>query len=377
MSRWHLVTGGYPPERGGVADYSLLVARGLARVGDEVRVWAPGRKRCDIEKDFIKVHRLADRFGPRGIAALNQALETNARILVQYVPQAFGAKAMNLPFCAYLFSKRNRMPIDVMFHEVACPIGRDQPIRHNFLGRVTRIMAMLVARAAARIFVATSAWEPMLRSLGVRHTPIGWLPVPSNITVRHDPDGVRATRRKYADEHSYLIGHFGTYGGLIAPLLGELVASVLRMRFDATVLLLGRGAEDMRERMARANSMFADRIVTPGVLTPADLSRHLSACDLMIQPYPDGVTTRRGSAMATLAHGRAVITTSGHLTEPLWAETRAVALAPVGDVGQLARLTACVLDDEHRRICLGSHARELYQRRFAIEHTIRALREDH
>jgi len=263
-----------------------------------------------------------------------------------------------------------------MFHEVAFPVRRGQPIRNNFLGLVTRIMAMLVVRAASRIFVATSAWEPALRAFGAGQKPIRWLPVPSNIPVTHDPEGVRIARQLYANEGSRLVGHFGTYGGLIVPALEELVPRLLEARPDVAVLLLGRGAENMRERLACAHPAFMGRIAAPAAAESADLSRHLRACDLMIQPYPDGVTTRRGSAMAALAHGCAVVTTSGMLTESVWAETEAVALAPVDDLDGLARLTGCLLDDERSRIQIGNAARELYRRRFALEHTITALRSD-
>ncbi len=44
---WQIVTGEYPPQPGGVSDYTRLVARGLAGAGDRVEVWAPpcGRRR--------------------------------------------------------------------------------------------------------------------------------------------------------------------------------------------------------------------------------------------------------------------------------------------------------------------------------------------
>ena len=44
-------------------------------------------------------------------------------------------------------------------------------------------------------------------------------------------------------------------------------------------------------------------------LANEEVSVHLSACDLMIQPYPDGISARRTSAMAALAHERPVVTT--------------------------------------------------------------------
>src|SRR5262245_59769784 len=60
---WHLVTGEYPPQPGGVADYTRLVAQGLAAAGDTVHVWA-ARAPGDTPQDVgVTVHRLPDHFG--------------------------------------------------------------------------------------------------------------------------------------------------------------------------------------------------------------------------------------------------------------------------------------------------------------------------
>ena len=81
------------------------------------------------------------------------------------------------------------------------------------------------------------------------------------------------------------------------------------------------------------------------MLGERDASAHISACDLMLQPYPDGISTRRTSAMVGLAHGRALATTSGHLTESLWAESGAVAISPVNEPLENAGLVSHLLLD--------------------------------
>jgi glycosyltransferase involved in cell wall biosynthesis len=111
-----------------------------------------------------------------------------------------------------------------------------------------------------------------------------------------------------------------------------------------------------------------------GGLPAKDVSALLSACDLMIQPYPEGVTTRRGSMMAALAHQRAIVTTAGILTEPLWSESGAVALAPTGDHEALFALMERLGADDDERSRIASAGKRLYEERFALRHTITALR---
>ncbi|MGH7880864.1 MAG: glycosyltransferase, partial [Candidatus Binataceae bacterium] len=123
---WQILTGEYPPQRGGVSDYTQIVARGLAAAGDEVHVWAPPTDGADAEDASVVVHRVADRFGLRTLARLAAMIAQSGggRLLTQYEPQAFGWKGMNLPLCAWLLGRRGRGAPTVMFHEVMFPIVR-------------------------------------------------------------------------------------------------------------------------------------------------------------------------------------------------------------------------------------------------------------
>src|SRR5262245_58312193 len=158
MTRWEILTGEYPPQPGGVSDYTRLVARGLADAGDCVCVYAPGHS--SLRADDELVHRLPGQFGPRALAALEALLLKRPqpdRILVQYVPQAFGWKGMNLPFAAWLAVRARRIaPVWVMFHEVATTLVW-LPVQNAFLARITRMMARLLTGAAARVFLTTLA----------------------------------------------------------------------------------------------------------------------------------------------------------------------------------------------------------------------------
>ncbi|MGH7934336.1 MAG: hypothetical protein ACREQN_14410, partial [Candidatus Binataceae bacterium] len=294
MTTWHLITGEYPPQPGGVSDYSRLLAAALAAAGDDVHVWTTVCAGIGRDDHGVAVHRLPGHFGPRALSRLGRALAAapDGRLLVQYVPHAFGYKAMNLPFCLWLFTRR-RAVIDVMFHEVAFPLRRRQPLRHNLLALVERMMALVVARSAARIFVASPAWEGMLRPYLSRGRAFTWLPVPSNIPVVEDAAGISAMRNRYAADGGLIIGHFGTYAPEIAQALARLLPVLMRDHERLGVVLAGGGSIEFRDRLMRDNPELASRLFATGQLDPAPLSLVLSACDLMVQPYPDGVSTRR------------------------------------------------------------------------------------
>jgi glycosyltransferase involved in cell wall biosynthesis len=93
----------------------------------------------------------------------------------------------------------------------------------------------------------------------------------------------------------------------------------------------------------------------------------------MVQPYPDGVTTRRTSVMAPLANGVATVSTAGALTEPVWRDTGAVALASASEPGAIAAAVVTLLRDPGARAALAAAGRRTYEEHFAIERTLEVL----
>jgi hypothetical protein len=290
---------------------------------------------------------------------------------VQYVPHAYGFKAMNLPFCLWLNSIRHD-DLTVMFHEVAFPIGPAQPLRHNLLGVVTQLMARLVCHSATRIIVASTRWQAMLTRLGAT-APISWVPVPSNIPVVENTAATARWRQRCTKVSGLLVGHFANYSGYSVERLSQIMPALLGKHGQLSLLLLGANSGELRRRLLNTNRHLAGRVHATGQLAPQDLSWALAACDLMVQPYPDGVSTRRGSTTALLAHGRAIVTTHGIGTEHLWSDSGAVAMAPVDNSDRLQDVINQMISNDEMR---GRHqraAQTLYHERFALRHTLAAL----
>jgi glycosyltransferase involved in cell wall biosynthesis len=374
--RWAVITGEYPWQPGGVSDYTRLVAKGLAEAGDEVHVWAPANGQSTPSDPGVEVHRLPGHFGPRALTLLDCALNRAPfdRILVQYVPHAFGWKAMNLPFCLWLASRRKEA-IWSMFHEVAYPCGWRQSLRHNLLGVVTRAMASLVAQAAQKIFVSIQAWEPLLRRLSFgRRRPVVWLPVPSNIPAKVCDAAVASARMRAPYRPATIVGHFSTFGGSIGALLEAVLPALLTADDRRVGMLLGRGSERFASKLARTSPHLSGRLIAYDDCSSEQLAAHLAACDILVQPYIGGASSRHTSLMAGLALGRPIVTNSGPLSETLWRESQAVMLAPAASPSALASAAEVLLVDGAGRAMLGARAAELYRSRFALEHTLRELR---
>jgi glycosyltransferase involved in cell wall biosynthesis len=378
MTRWAILTGEYPPQPGGVSDHTRQVAGGLVAAGDRVCVYAPPWPDGEAADNGAVVRRLPDHFGRRGLAALDRALALRPRpdrLLVQYVPHAFGLKAMNLPFAAWIAARASRIaPVWVMFHEVAFPFVR-RPLHHNLIAAVNRLMVRLLAGAADRILVSIPGWAPLLRAACPGAKPAEWLPIVSNIVMQADASAVMRIRGAFCPPGSLLVGHFGTYGALITEMLEPVVARLLTAAQYVRLLLIGRGSREFSMRLTRRFPALAERVTATGGLAEAQVAGHLRACDFLLQPYPDGVSSRRGSVMAGLASGVPVATNLGALSERLWATAPGVRIALTPNPAEIAAVALELLQlTPAMRAALGGHAAQFYRDSFSVELTIARLR---
>jgi glycosyltransferase involved in cell wall biosynthesis len=166
------------------------------------------------------------------------------------------------------------------------------------------------------------------------------------------------------------IGHFGTYGEHIGGELARIIPALLTRVPDARLLLAGRGAAGFAGSLGALRSRL-DVVETDDAV---DIAAALRACDMLVQPYPDGVTTRRTSMMAALAAGVPVITTRGELTEPVWPDANAVAMVAAGDPEGFANCAAGLAADVQARRDLGARGRRLYDEQFALDVTVARIR---
>jgi glycosyltransferase involved in cell wall biosynthesis len=356
-----------------VGDYVFLLAQALAKRGDEVHVWCPGPDKPETLPGIV-VHTELGNLGPAALRRAGRAINQFPKprhIVLQWVPHGFGWRSMNLPFCLWMWGRARLQGDDlgIMVHEPFLAF-REGNWRQDAAALVHRVMTMVLAHAARRIWVSTPRWEKRWKPYGLgRRIPFAWLPLPSTVPVVNDLSAVAATRACYAASGQLIVGHFGTFGPPITPMLAAIVPSLLA-RSDRTVLLLigPRGAE-FRDQLLRKHRQYQDRIHVTGSIAASDprLSAHLSACDLMIQPYPDGVSSRRTSLLAPLAHGVPIVTTSGPSTESLWLESEAVAIVPPQNPDDFVAQAQRMLSDPLARARATQAARSLYQECFAIE----------
>lgn len=369
----HLLTPEYPPQIGGVSDYTRAMALRLAAGGREVHVWSPGNEPDDtaapaLGRAGVWVHRVAGNWSRADRTRVGHRLDRfpgSRRLLVHWVPHGYEPRGLARGFVRWLRDRRRRAGdrVELIIHEPGVDFERNW--RQWVLAVIHREMLLTLLGTAGRIWLSTPAWESRLHPWRELANPTGprppvrWLPLLLDVPVVDDAPAVAAARAEFSGE---LLGHFGTYGEGVAGLLEPALAEILGKRPTARALLLGRGGERFLPGFRSRHPGVAGRVRATGETDGARLSVLLQACDLLLQPYPDGITTRRTSALAVLAHGRAMVTTTGHLTErTLW--TAAGACRVVEPAG-LAAAVDELLNDASARTALGTTGRAWYEREF-------------
>ena len=178
-------------------------------------------------------------------------------------------------------------------------------------------MAAMLLRAASRVYVSTDAWRRYLAPYtpGGRPQDLVTLPVPSAIP-RCDRVADIADRRRQllgASTHQ-LVGHFGTVGSQVAPMLEAALIPLLTSDPNVSAVCLGSGSDEFVRALV-ANVADDPR---PDPRRRPRLSLRRGTHAECVRSPPAAVSRRRHDA-TDVGHGRshqrrAIVTTTGHLT---------------------------------------------------------------
>lgn len=333
-----LISGEYPPLQGGVGAYTRILGLALADAGHTVSVLAgPGALENDPRLTL-------DRVDGWGYGCWN-AVATWARYRrldvmdLQYQTAAYGMSA----WIHFLPALARVAPWVVTFHDLRFPylFPKAGPVRPWIVNRL--------ARSADGVIATNPEDYAALRQLP--HAAL--VPIGSNIPPSDENQDHATVRARYGigpDEP--LIVNFGLINR--SKGLDELVEAVAALHsrdLAARALLVGSsGSSDptnqayeaeLRARITAAGLNQA--VVITGYLGEADVYTLLKAADVVALPFRDGASMRRGSLMAALAAGCAVITTTPAVPTPGFIDGVAMRLTPPGDAAALADALANVL----------------------------------
>lgn len=367
---WHIITCEYPPQIGGVSDCTATFAA-LLGADAPTHVWCPRIDTPALAPPAgVEVHRELGDFSVRDLRRVGRLLDQRSaarRLFVQWVPHGYGHRSVNLPMACWLLMRAwwHRDDLQVLVHEPCAPLS----LRPGLLAAalVHRLMLVLVCLGASTVWESTPSWGPIIRPYLLGRIRPQWLPIPAATAAVSSPPRALAS-----DDSPLVVGHFGTFSPSVAPILESALEVVLE-RSSAHVRLIGRGSERFMSELLRHRPECAPRVHAAGVVPLSSLAGEFAACDVMLQPYPDGISARRTSSLALLRAGLPVVTNEGVLCETFWQQEDAVELLHEASGGAIGEATVRLLADPDRRAVLARNAESMYARYFDTSHITSAL----
>jgi glycosyltransferase involved in cell wall biosynthesis len=350
-----IVTGEYPPMQGGVGAYSQIIARHIARAGHQVFVFADAR----AQEDDTAIHLTAEAHRWHvGTLRRVRAWARENRLDVmnyQFETAAYGMS----PWVHFLPDVMTDCPVVTTFHDLLVPylFPKAGPLRRWIVNRLAR----------ASDGVITTNHEDMQALESMRLPCAALIPIGSNITVSPESEPLRAN----TGDDDYLIAHFGFINH--SKGIETLLRAVSLLRADSLpqaktfpaklVMIGGRTGSSDPTNAAYADEIdrlidklnLRDHIHWTGYVDDSAVSGYLTGADVVVLPFRDGASYRRGSLMAALQHGCPIITTRPNVDIPTFKHGKNMLLFPPGNIEALIALLKQHHAGEWSGIRAGAH----------------------
>lgn len=350
-----LVTGEYPPMQGGVGAYTQILARTMADQGHEVHVLA-STKAAESDPRIV----LLPSIRRWNIASLGEIREWTQKhrldvVNIQYQTAAYGMS----PVIHFIPNVVGSVPVITTFHDLRFPYLFPKA------GRLRDWIVMHLARASDGV-IATNH-EDMNR---LSHLPCAALiPIGSNIlqTLPEGFDPQPFRKQAGTTDDDLLLAYFGLINqskGLDTLL--HAVASLRKHDIPARLIIIGgeAGSSDptnaayQREIQSLIDQLnLAPYVYTTGFVDEAAVGKFLAASDVVVLPFRDGASYRRGSLMAAIRYGCAIVTTQPAVEIPAFTDGENMLLVPPDDSEALHHaITRLYQSPELRqRLSAGAH----------------------
>ncbi len=344
-----MVTGEYPPMQGGVGAFSRVLARTLAESGEGVFVLTSNH--ASGSDDGVIVENRISAWTPFTLPAIDRWARAHQLdvINLQYQTAAYSLS----PWIHFVPDAIHAAPVVTTFHDLRFPylFPKAGPLREWIVRHLVRASAGVIATNQEDFARLTEARRSIL------------IPIGSNVGTQpaQTYDAAEWRAKAGATPGEFLIAYFGFLNRSkgVETLLDAL-AKLRQAGVPARLVMIGgrTGASDPTNA-AYANEI--DRRIAAlglslsvqwtGFVDDADVSAYLKAADAVALPFVDGASYRRGSLMAAIEAGCAIVTTQPTVPVAAFEDGANMLLVPAGEAEGLARALRQLADDpESRRL---------------------------
>lgn len=349
--------------------FTEQLARAVAVLGYEVHIISSKESRPyvttswrsllePVDLGFAQLHPIIKKWNWK---AVSQVADTAVRhefdlVNIQYQAAAYDMRSPAINLLPWRL--RGVAKTAVTFHDLRTPYLFPKA------GKLRQTAVYHMAKQADGIIVTNPGDEDTLRPLV--DNPLAQIPIGSNIIApAPDAETIQAVREKLGlDDEVVLLGYFGFLNETKGA--DTLLEAMKRLNGRFHLVFIGgqTGSSDGDNNAAFLGELrqqiddegLTARIHWTGFVDDAEVSTYLHAADLMVMPYHDGASLRRGTLMAALAHKRPLITTTPQLPIPELTHGENIYFIPPNNPNALTLAIQITTTDDALRHRLGANA---------------------
>jgi glycosyltransferase involved in cell wall biosynthesis len=364
------VTGEFPPMEGGVGAFTQELAKALSAAGHEIHIITDRQARPATDQrrvrdllepvslDFAQLHPVIRHWRWSSVAAIVDIVLRHELdvVNIQYQAAAYNMRSPAINMLPWRLKGVTKTV--VTFHDLRVPYLFPKA------GRLRETAVQFMARQASGIIATNPADLQQLTA--TIQTPVCQIPIGSNITT-YAPNQNKID--KIRDEMGlaktdFLLGYFGFLNESKGA--DTLLKALVQLDERHHLIFIGgqTGNSDPGNNQTFLTGLrhlitalgLDARVHWTGFVPDERVSAFLHAANVMVMPYRDGVSLRRGTLMAVLVHGRSLITTTPASSTPELVHGENVWLVPPDEPTPLAAAVRIVLADESLQNRLGAGA---------------------
>jgi hypothetical protein len=274
-------------------------------------------------------------------------------VVVQYNPFSWGGRGFSPALVKLFADMRRRAPgtrLILMLHERFTPWGG---WRQTIMSGWQRAQLLWLSAMSDQTLASTESWTH--DSAWWRRRQVQLLPVGSNLPDMRG-ESTKTRRQIGAAVDTVFAVTLNTGHPSYSPEHVRRAVNHIATVRPVVLFNLGAGAH----RIGQLHPGV--RVLTPGMLRPESLSSLLSAGDLYLAPFVDGVSTRRTSLVAALQHALPVVGTTGQHTGEILRPLRLYAYSDLRGFADAALEFATDPEERTRHRLL---SRQLYDTSFS------------
>ncbi len=340
--------------QGGVGAYTQILAQTLGNLGHTIHVLSTNT----THEPDSRIQLTSVGCGWR-LSSLFRARQWARQCGLDVVSLQFETAAYSMsPWIHFLPNVLRHLPVITTFHDLLYPylFPKAGPLRDW-------IVMHLARGSSGTITTNHEDYERLKHLTNARLFPIG-----SNISDIHADDSIMdALRHKIGvASDDFVIVHFGFLNH--SKGIETLLEAMAQLQPNVKLIMVGGRtgtsdqsnvtyAETVDATICRLN--VSDSIYWTGFVEEAEVSAYLQLSDGIVLPFRDGASFRRGSLMAAIQHGCAIVTTAPTVPIPEFRHEQNMLLVPSADVAALIAQIKRIMSDNTLRQKLKSGAKAL------------------